>query len=93
MNEVELEDMERVTLYTYVCSYLLLKERIQELYMFRIRSTRSSTSGSHNLVNSAKLKALFQSDCSKQSDFVQTQARCLGYFSRVFASRESSMGE
>ena len=41
MNEVELEDMERVTLYTYVCSYLLLKERIQELYMFRIRSTRS----------------------------------------------------
>ena len=64
MNEVELEDMERVTLYTYVCSYLLLKERIQELYMFRIRSTRSTTSGSHNLVNSAKLKALFQSDCS-----------------------------
>ena len=64
MNEVELEDMERVTLYTYVCSYILLKERIQELYMFRIRSTRSSTSGSHNLVNSAKLKALFQSDCS-----------------------------
>jgi hypothetical protein len=35
--EVELEDMERVTLYTYACSYLLLKERIQELYMFRIK--------------------------------------------------------
>jgi hypothetical protein len=37
MDEVELEDMERVMLYTYVCSYLLLKERIQELYMFRIK--------------------------------------------------------
>jgi hypothetical protein len=32
---VELEDLERVTLYTCVCSYLLLKERIQELYTFR----------------------------------------------------------
>ena len=64
MEKLNWKDMERVTLYTYVCSYLLLKERIQELYMFRIRSTRSSTSGSYNLVNSAKLKALFQSDCS-----------------------------
>jgi hypothetical protein len=43
MVELE-EDMERVTLYTYVCSYLLLKERIQKLYMFRKKiSTRSPT--------------------------------------------------
>jgi hypothetical protein len=32
--------------------------------MFRIRSTRSSTSWSHNLVNSAKLNSNIQSDCS-----------------------------
>jgi hypothetical protein len=45
---------ERVTLYTYVCSYLLLKERIQELYMFRNKIYKIIDLLVSYLVNSAK---------------------------------------